>query len=151
MVVAQEYINRYRSARHDTSLDEVLDDGQQFAARKRVSAWSMLVPRLRRRQNWLRWTQKIAFCWWRLLLDRRTLAEIAADGRARVTISRSERATSALRKRIRKRMMQSGMSPRQADEAMQDVDVRDLRVNVNKTLRQETGNGAFYKEKDECG
>jgi len=43
--------------------------------------------------------------------------------------------------------MQAGMSPRQADEAMQEVDVRDLRVEVEQTLRQGTPNGAFYKEK----
>ena len=33
-VVAQEYINRYRSTRHETSLDEALDDGEQFAAKE---------------------------------------------------------------------------------------------------------------------
>ena len=68
------------------------------------------------------------------------------------TISRKlERVTSGLRKRIRKRMIQSGMSPRQADEAMQDVDVRDLHINVKEALRQEAPQGAFYKEKDESG
>ena len=68
------------------------------------------------------------------------------------TISRKlERVTSGLRKRIHRRMIQSGMSPRQADEAMQDVDVRDLRIKVRETLRQETPEGAFYKEKDERG
>ena len=82
-------------------------------------------------------------------LDRRTLAEIAKLQRVHEsTISRKlERTTSGLRKRIRKRMMQAGMSPRQADEALQDVDVRDLRVKVDETLRQGTPEGAFYKEK----
>ena len=64
------------------------------------------------------------------------------------TISRKlERVTSELRKRIRKRMIAAGMSPRQADEAMQDVDVRDLRVRVRETLRQGTKDLSFYKEK----
>jgi len=46
-------------------------------------------------------------------------------------------------------MMQAGMSARQADEVLQDVDVRDLRVNVNETLRQGAPDRAFYKEKSE--
>lgn len=152
-VLAQEYINRYRSTRHETSLDEALDDGQQFAARgeavsvvdsRAESAAAAELAALDPEGRFL----LVAY-----YLDRRTLAEIAKlMGVHESTISRKlERATSALRKRIRKRMMQSGMSPRQADEAMQDVDVRDLRVNVNETLRQETPEGAFYKKKDECG
>ena len=64
------------------------------------------------------------------------------------TISRKlQRVTSALRKRVRKRMIRSGMSPRQADEAMDDVDVRDLRVKVAETLRQGEPDSAFYKQK----
>ena len=69
-------------------------------------------------------------------LDHRTLAEIAKLQRVHEsTISRKlERVTAGLRKRIRKRMIQAGMSPRQADEAMQDVDVRDLRVKVERNF-----------------
>ena len=37
-----------------------------------------------------------------------------------------DRAATGLRKRIRKRLLAAGMTGRQADEAMQDVDVRDL-------------------------
>ena len=84
-------------------------------------------------------------------LDRRTLAEIAKlQGVHESTISRKlERVTSGLRKRIRKRMIEAGMSPRQADEAMQDVDVRDLRVPVRETLGQGMEDLSFYKEKSE--
>ncbi len=84
-------------------------------------------------------------------LDRRTLAEIAKlQGVHESTVSRKlERVTSDLRKRIRKRMIAAGMSPRQVDEAMQDVDVRDLRVRVGETLRQGTEDISFYKEKSE--
>jgi hypothetical protein len=39
------------------------------------------------------------------------------------------------------------MTARQADEAMQDVDVRDLPVNVRETLGQATQEASFYKEK----
>ena len=64
------------------------------------------------------------------------------------TISRKlDRAAAGLRKRIRKRLMLAGMTAQQADEAMLDVDVRDLPVEVTKTLRQGTQETSFYKEK----
>ncbi len=147
-VVAQEYVNRYRSTRRETSLDAALDDGQQFEAIKpdptvtdpRVEAAAAAeLAELEPEERFL-----LAAYY----LDHRTLAEIAKLlGVHESTISRKlERITVGLRKRIRKRMMQAGMSARQADEAMQEVDVRDLRVNVSETLRQGTPNGAFYKE-----
>ena len=150
-VVAQEYINRYRSTRRETSLDAALEDGQQFetpeadpaVADPRVeSAAAAELAELEPEERFL-----LAAYY----LDRRTLAEIAKlQGVHESTISRKlERTTSGLRKRIRKRMIQSGMSPRQADEAMQDVDVRDLQVNVGETLRQGTPDSAFYKQKSE--
>jgi RNA polymerase sigma-70 factor (ECF subfamily) len=152
-VVAQEYINRYRSTRRETSLDEALDDGQQFETRE--AEVSVADPRVEEAA-----TAELAalepesrFLLAAYYLDRRTLAEIAKlMGVHESTISRKlERVTSALRKSIRKRMIESGMSPRQADEAMEDVDVRDLRIKVTETLQQERPEGTFYKEKDECG
>ena len=152
-VLAQEYINRYRSTRRETSLDEALDDGRQFeAAEQDVSfADSRAEAAAGAELAALQPEERLLLAAY--YLDRRTLAEIAKlMGVHESTISRKlERVTSGLRKRIRKRMIQSGMSPRQADEAMQDVDVRDLRVNVEEALRQETPQGAFYKEKDEGG
>ncbi len=146
-VLAQEYVNKYRSTRRETSLDAALDDGRQFEAKEQdvsvadprvESAASAELAALEPEERFL-----LASYY----LDHRTLAEIAKLQRVHEsTISRKlERVTSGLRKRIRKRMMQAGMSPRQADEAMQDVDVRDLRVKVAETLRQETPGGAFYK------
>ena len=43
------------------------------------------------------------------------------------------------------------MSSRQADEAMQDVDVGDLEINVGQTLGQDRGKLAFYKKSGEEG
>ncbi len=55
------------------------------------------------------------------------------------TISRKlERATTGLRKRIRKRLIDGGMSARQADEAMQDADVRDLQYQRRRKFRART-------------
>jgi RNA polymerase sigma-70 factor (ECF subfamily) len=152
-VLAQEYVNRYRSTRRETSLDAALDGGQQFAAAE--PDLNLTDPRVESAA-----TAELAalesedrFLLAAYYLDRRTLAEIAKLQRVHEsTISRKlERLTSGLRKRIRKRMMQAGMSARQADEAMQDVDVRDLRVKVRENLRQGTPNGAFYKEKSGNG
>ena len=149
-VVAQEYVNQYRATRRETSLDAALEEGKQFAADEPdTSASPILAPRPQPRRNWRRWIAEERFLLAAYYLDRRTLAEIAKlQGVHESTISRKlERVTSELRKRIRKRMIEAGMSPRQADEAMQDVDVRDLRVKVRETLRQERGGLPFYKER----
>jgi len=153
-VVAQEYVNRYRSTRRETSLDAALDDGQQFAAAEPETT-SVTDPRVESAAaaELAALEPEERFLLAAYYLDHRTLAEIARLQRVHEsTISRKlERVTSGLRKRIRKRMMQAGMSARQADEAMQDVDVRDLRVKVDESLRQGTPDGAFYKEKSENG
>lgn len=149
MVVAQEYVNLYRATRRETSLDAALDEGAQFEARE--SEVGVADPRaeLAAAEELAALTAEDRFLLAAYYLDRRTLAEIAKlQGVHESTISRQlDRVTSDLRKRIRKRMMAAGMSARQADEAMQDVDVRDLRVPVRETLRQETKDLSFYKEK----
>jgi RNA polymerase sigma-70 factor (ECF subfamily) len=148
-VVAQEYVNLYRATRRETSLDVALDEGIQFEAGE--SDLSVADPRAEAAaaEELAALPAEERFLLAAYYLDRRTLAEIAKlQGVHESTISRKlERVTSGLRKRIRKRMVESGMSPRQADEAMQDVDVRDLRVRVRETLRQGTEDLSFYKEK----
>ncbi|HEY5174606.1 MAG TPA: sigma-70 family RNA polymerase sigma factor [Terriglobales bacterium] len=148
-VVAQEYINLYRATRRETSLDAALDEGIQFEASE--PDLSAADPRAEAvaAEELSALPAEERFLLAAYYLDRRTLAEIAKlQGVHESTISRKlERVTSGLRKRIRKRMIEAGMSPRQADEAMQDVDVRDLRVRVSETLRQGTEDLSFYKEK----
>ncbi len=148
-VVAQEYVNLYRATRRETSLDAALDEGIQFESKE--PDLSVTDPRaeVAAAEELTALSAEERFLLAAYYLDRRTLAEIAKlQGVHESTISRKlERVTSGLRKRIRKRMIESGMSPRQADEAMQDVDVRDLRVRVTETLRQGSGNISFYKEK----
>ena len=152
-VLAQEYANRYRSTRHETSLDQALDDGHQFRAKEENAKVVDSRAEKAAAAELATLEPEGRFLLAAYYLDRRTLAEIAKlMGVHESTISRKlERVTSAMRKRIRKRMIQSGMSQRQADEAMQDVDVRDLRLKVKETLEQESKEGAFYKQKDECG
>jgi len=150
-IVAQEYINRYRTAKRETSLDAALEDGAQFIAPqpempvtdKRVEvAITAELERLGGEERFL----LVSY-----YLDHRTLAEIAKlQGVHESTISRKlERAIAGLRKRIVKRMVSAGMSRREAEEAMTDVDVRDLRVEVSETLQQGTLAPTFYKEKGE--
>ena len=151
MVIAQAYVNRYRSLRRETSLDAALEDGAQFAAREaevaaadpRVdAAVSAELAALDAGERFL-----IAAYY----LDHRTLAEIAElQGVHESTISRKlERAVKAVRKRIVGRLMQLGMDLRQAEEAMESTDVRDLQVRVSETLRQGMPETTFYKKKGE--
>jgi len=152
-VVAQEYINLYRRAKRESSLDQALDDGHQFEAK--VEEVSVVDPHVEAAT-----TAELAalepeerFLLVSYYLDRRTLADIAKLMRVHEsTISRRlERVVTDLRQRIHKNLMQSGMSERQADEAMQDVDVRDLGIKVDETLRQGTPDSAFYKQKSDRG
>ena len=148
-VVAQEYVNLYRATRRETSLDAALDEGIQFESREPDLSVTDARAETAAAEELTALSAEERFLLAAYYLDRRTLAEIAKlQGVHESTISRKlERVTSGLRKRIRKRMIESGMSPRQADEAMQDVDVRDLRVRVSETLRQGTEDLSFYKEK----
>jgi len=152
-VLAQEYVNRYRSGKREISLDGALEDGRQFEAPDPEVA--VVDPRVEEATNAELGALDVEerFLLVSYYLDRHTLAEIAKLMRVHEsTISRKlERVTSGLRKRIQKRMMQSGMSARQAEEAMQELDVRDLRVKVRESIRQETPDRAFYKQKDERG
>ncbi len=147
-IVAQEYVNRYRRTRRETSLEEQLEDGKQFEAApvdgdpppdSRIDqAISVEIAELDAEDRLL----LAAY-----FLDGRKLAEIArVQGVHESTISRKlEKVTGLLRKRIRKRLIEGGMSPRQADEAMGELDVRDVQVPIEKRLRQEPQGGTFYK------
>lgn len=148
-VVAQEYVNLYRATRRETSLDAALDEGQQFEAAEPDVSVTDPRAEVAAAEELTALAAEERFLLAAYYLDHRTLAEIAnLQGVHESTISRKlERVTSGLRKRIRKRMIDAGMSPRQADEAMQDVDVRDLRVRVSETLRQGSEDISFYKEK----
>jgi len=148
-IVAQEYVNRYRSARRETSLDAVLEDGVQFRApqpempvidRRVEAAVNSELGVLSGEERFL----LVSY-----YLDKRTLSEIAKLLRVHEsTISRKlDRATTSLRKRISERLVRAGMSRREAKETMAEVDVRDLQVRVSESLGQGAGIATFYKEK----
>jgi len=150
-VVAQEYVNRYRTGKRETSLDAALEDGAEFAAPQ--PEIPVIDARVEAAVNseLAVLTDEERFLLVSYYLDRRTLAEIAKlIGAHESTISRKlDRVTAGLRKRIGKRLVSSGMSRREAEEIMTEVDPRDLQVQVSETLRQETFGATFYKEKGE--
>lgn len=151
-VVAQEYVNRYRRTRHEVSLEEKVEAGVQFPAAQSPpdtrpastidEATAIALARLEAEDRLL----LAAY-----FLDGRTLAEIGRMMRVHEsTISRKlDRLTATLRKSIKKEMLSKGLSGRQCDELMQDMDVRDLNVNVRGNLQQEPGTSAFYKSNEE--
>jgi RNA polymerase sigma-70 factor (ECF subfamily) len=150
-VVAQEYVNRYRRTKHEVSLEEKVEAGLQFPAPIATPAAnaSPLEAATSRAMAGLESEDRLILATY--FLDGRTLAEIARLLRVHEsTISRKlERVTSGLRKSIRKELLASGLSTRQADELMQETDVRDLAVNVRANLQQEPGTSTFYKSTEE--
>jgi len=148
-VLAQQHVNRYRSEGNKTvSLDEEAEAGKQFAA---VNAPPTLEvdPRLNTATDQalaaISPEERCLLAYY--FLDGLTLARIASIlGVHESTISRKlEKLVKKIRKDIVARLIQFGMSQRQAEEAL-DVDVRDLNVNLRRVL-QDSGGEAFSQEK----
>ena len=147
-VLSQQYVNRYRSRRHEVSLDQELEAGVGFAAPPAtderqpddcvVTAVAQTLAELSAEERFL------LTSWY---LDQRTLADIGRQLKVHEsTISRRmERLIGTVRKRVRNRLQGSGLSSRQCDEVMRDLDVRDLNVNVAASLKQETPLETFNK------
>jgi RNA polymerase sigma-70 factor (ECF subfamily) len=140
-VLAQEYVNRYRTQRRLVSLDEQAEAGAQFAE-EAVDPQQPLDARLEAATDEALSDlpgedRFILACYY---LDGRTLAEIARLlGVHESTISRKlEKIIRATRKRILKGLAQRGMSKRQAEEAL-EADVRDFSLDVRRRLVQEKG------------
>lgn len=136
-VLAQEYVNRYRSQKRLVSLEEHEEQGVQFAAPEGQpvtsqnpqldSAIDSALAALGAEERYILASY---------FLDERTLAQIARSlGVHESTISRRvERIVKDLRKAIVQALVRGGMSARAAEEAL-ECDVRDLAVNVTEKLR----------------
>jgi RNA polymerase sigma-70 factor (ECF subfamily) len=145
-VLAQQHVNCCRSHAKDVSLDEQIESGVSFAAASPAAApvaderiAAAVAETLAGLGNEERFLLASYY------LDQRTLADIGRQmGVHESTISRKlERLTRELRKGIRRRLQAAGMNPRRCDELLQDLDVRDLDVNVAENLRQERPVGTF--------
>ena len=149
-VLAQEFVNRYRRTKRLVSLDEESEDGGQFAAPEPepvISADSRLESATDAALASLESEDRMVLAAY--YLDGRTLAEIARMlGVHESTISRKvDKLAKSLRKKIMANLMQQGMTRRQAEEAL-EVDVRDLRVDIRRSLAQDSPARAF-SEKNE--
>lgn len=151
-VMAQEYVNRYRRGRKYVSLDEESEEGAQFAAADPepvVTVDSRLEIATDEALAALPAEDRFILASYHL--DGRTLAEIGRTlGVHESTISRRvEKLAKSVRKQILAALGRTGMSRRQAQEAM-EVDVRDLRVNIRNRLTQERDVAAFPDKKAEA-
>jgi len=151
-VLAQEYVNRYRRTKRLVSLDEESEEGIQFRApdpEPGPPADTRLARATDEALAFLSGEDRMVLSAY--YLDGRTLAEIARMlGVHESTISRKiDKLAKSLRKQIVASLTRSGMSRRQAEEAL-EVDVRDLEVDIRRSLAQETPPPAFSEKRVEA-
>jgi RNA polymerase sigma-70 factor (ECF subfamily) len=148
-VLAQEYVNRYRRTKRLVSLEEESEEGAQFRAPDPEPA-KAADNRLNRATDQVlaELPSEDRMILSAYYLDGRTLAEIARIlGVHESTISRKlDKLAKSLRKQIVTALTKGGMSRRQAEEAL-EVDVRDLEVDIRRSLAQETTPVPFTEEK----
>ncbi len=147
-VLSQHYIDRCRSHAKTVSLEEQLESGASFPAPAEPSAEPD--PRLATAidQTLDELTSEDRFILASYYLDQRTLAQLARQLHVHEsTMSRRlNRITSHLRKRTLKHLRAAGLNARQCEELLQELDVRDLNLDVTAKLRQETSTPAFYNK-----
>lgn len=151
-VLAQEYVNRYRKTKRLVSLDEESEEGVQFRAPEPEpvpSADNRLSRATDQALATLPAEDRLVLSAY--YLDGRTLAEIARMlGVHESTISRKlDKLAKSLRKQIVTALTRGGMSRRQAEEAL-EVDVRDLQVDIRRSLAQESQTPAFSDKRVEA-
>lgn len=147
-VVAQEFVNRYRTTKRLVSLEEEEEEGSQFAAtapEPAATSDSRVDAAVDRALAALDSESRTILAAY--YLDGRKLADIGRMlGFHEATASRKlDRITKGLRKSIRENLLKQGLSKRQVEEALES-DVRDLNVNVQKALAQEKPADSFNKE-----
>lgn len=151
-VLAQEYVNRYRRTKRLVSLEEESEEGVQFRApdpEPATPADTRLAQSTDAALAELPAEDRMVLSAY--YLDGRTLAEIARMlGVHESTISRKlDKLAKSLRKQIIAGLIKSGMSRRQAEEAM-EVDVRDLQVDIRRSLAQESTGSTFSEKRVEA-
>jgi len=147
-VLAQEFVNRYRRTKRLVSLEEESEDGMQLAAPEPEpvpSADSRLESATDAALASLESEDRMVLAAY--YLDGQTLAEVARMlGVHESTISRKvDKLAKSLRKKILAGLTQQGMSRRQAEEAL-ETDVRDMRVDIRRSLAQDSAAAAFSEQ-----
>ena len=148
-VLAQEYVNRYRRTKRLVSLEEESEDGIQFQAPDPEPvrpADKRLAESTDEALASLGAEDRLVLSAY--YLDDHTLAEIARMlGVHESTISRKlDKLAKSLRKQIVAALSKRGMSRRQAEEAL-ETDVRDLQVDIRRSLAQEPRVPAFSEKR----
>ena len=151
-VLAQEYVNRYRRTKRLVSLEEESEEGVQFRApdpEPVTPSDSRLSRATDQALSELSGEDRMVLSAY--YLDGRTLAEIARMlGVHESTISRKlDKLAKSLRKHIVSGLTKDGMSRRQAEEAL-EVDVRDLQIDIRRSLTQETPPAPFSEKRVEA-
>lgn len=151
-VLAQEYVNRYRRTKRLVSLDEESEEGVQFQA-PNVAPAPVIDKRLSQATDiaLVQLAAEDRLVLSAYYLDGRTLAEIARMlGVHESTISRKlDKLAKSLRKQILAALTKAGMSRRQAEEAL-EVDVRDLQVDIRRSLTQDSPSRSFSEKRVEA-
>jgi RNA polymerase sigma-70 factor (ECF subfamily) len=151
-VLSQEYVNRYRRTKRLVSLDEESEEGVQFRApdpEPVPPADARLAQATDEALALLCAEDRMVLSAY--YLDGRTLAEIARWlGVHESTISRKlDKLAKSLRKQIAASLARRGMSRRQAEEAL-EADVRDLQLDIRRSLTQESSPPAFSEKRVEA-
>ena len=151
-VLAQEYVNRYRRTKRLVSLEEESEEGVQFRApdpEPVTPSDNRLSRTTDQALSELSAEDRMVLSAY--YLDGRTLAEIARMlGVHESTISRKlDKLAKSLRKHIVSGLTKGGMSRRQAEEAL-EVDVRDLQIDIRRSLAQETPPAPFSEKRVEA-
>ena len=136
-VLAQNYVNRYRSQRRLVSFDDQIQTGQ-YQESAEAPADARLEAAVDAALVELSAEARLILASY--YLDGRTLAEIARMlGVHESTISRRvEKITASLRKRIVRGLRERGMDARAAEESL-EADVRDLTLDVRARLQEKKG------------
>ena len=147
-VLAQEYVNRYRSGKRNVSLEAQEEAGHQLPSPQREDPPppdARLAPAIDQALAAL--SAEDRFILASYYLDGRKLAQIAKMlGVHESTISRKvEKIAASVRKTIIEGLVYRGMSRRQAEEAL-EVDVRDVSMDIRSRLAQETQGRPFFKK-----
>ncbi len=151
-VLAQEYVNRYRRTKRLVSLDQESEEGVQFQAPNPAPA-PVIDKRLSQATDTalaqLSAEDRLVLSSY--YLDGRTLADIARMLSVHEsTISRKlDKLARSLRKQILAALTKAGMSRRQAEEAL-EVDVRDLQVDIRRSLTQDSQSRSFSDKRVEA-
>jgi RNA polymerase sigma-70 factor (ECF subfamily) len=148
-VLSQRHIDRCRSHAKTVSLEEQLESGVSFPGPAEAPATPpdpLLASALRHALDQL--SPEDRFVLASYYLDQRTLGDLARTLHVHEsTMSRRiDRITGQLHKQVIKHLRASGLSARRCDELLQDLDVRDLNLDLTAKLRQESPGTAFYNK-----